>query len=101
MPDSGEGWWGTCRVVDPPKLVWVRLAQVLPPARFGMDRVPLRVRQSGIDISATVPGVLVSWHQTITGDWWAKVRIEVTNRGQRAQMDLTQLVPAKAVSPRE
>jgi hypothetical protein len=37
----------------------------------------------------------------MTGDWWAKVRIEVTNRTQRAHMDLPQLVPAKAVSPRE
>lgn len=69
MPDDGDCWWGTCRVVDPPTAVWVRLDQVLPPARFGMGGVPMRVRQSGIDISVTVPGELLSWHQTMTGDW--------------------------------
>jgi hypothetical protein len=80
--------------------VWVQLQRVFPPARFGLNGVPLRVRQSGIDITATVPGELLSWHQTMTGDWWAKVRIEVTNRRGRDRMSLIQLVPAKAVQPR-
>lgn len=96
-----DGWWGTCRVVDPPRPVWVQLQRVLPPARFGLNGVSMRVRQSGIDITATVPGELVSWHQTMTGDWWAKVRIEVGNRTGRARMELTQLVCARAVSPRD
>jgi hypothetical protein len=63
--------------------------------------VPLRVRQSGIDITATVAGELLSWHQAMTGDWWAKVHLEVSNRTGRARMSLTQLVPAKAVRPHE
>jgi hypothetical protein len=36
--------------------VLVQLQRVLPPARLGLNGVPLRVRQSGIDITATVPG---------------------------------------------
>jgi hypothetical protein len=80
--------------------VWVQLQGVFPPAQFGLNGVPLRVRQSSIDITATVAGELLSWHQTMTGDWWAKVRIEVTNRRGRDRMSLVQLVPANAVQPR-
>lgn len=85
--------------MNPPVPVWVQLQPVLPPARFGLAGVSLRVQGAGIDITATVPGELLSWHQTMTGDWWALVRFEVTNRSARARMGLTQLVPAKAVRP--
>lgn len=101
MVDDEDGWWGTRRELDPPMPVWVQLQRALPPSRFGLKGVPLRVRQSGIDVTATVPGELLSWHQTMTGDWWAKVRIEVTNRLERDRMLLVQLVPANAVRPRE
>lgn len=66
----------------------------------GKQQLRAGERKSGIDITATVPGELLSWHQTMTGDWWAKVRIEVTNRRGRDRMSLVQLVPANALHPR-
>lgn len=29
------------------------------------------------------PGVLLAWHQTCTGDWWALATFELTNRSTR------------------
>lgn len=51
--------------------------------------------------STSLPPCRASWHQTVTGDWWARVQIEVTNRRERDRMVLVQLVPANAVQPRE
>lgn len=99
--ENEDGWWGTRREVNPPQPVWVRLGEVLPPKRIRRDGVPLRVQQAGIDITATVPGELLSWHQTMTGDWYGLVRIEVANRSGCGRIRLTQLVCARAVSPRD
>lgn len=83
-----------------PVPVWVRLALVLPPNRVGSGNVPLRVRMSGIDVAPEVPGDLLSWHQTLTGDWWAMCRFSVTNRTERASLMVTQFVSTAAVRPR-
>lgn len=95
-----DGWWGTRREVDPPLPVWVELARVFPASRVTSADVPLRVRASGIDTTLTVAGEITSWHQTLTGDWWAQTRFEVANRAERARMLVSQLVPAAAVRPR-
>lgn len=86
---------------EAPLLVWVRISLVLPPTRVGSGNVPLRVRQAGIDVAETVPGRLLAWHQSITGDWFAMTEFRVANRAGRAALTLTQLVPANAVTPRE
>lgn len=99
--EDGGDWQGTRRRPDTPQPIWVRLAQVLPPQRgVGYGNTPLRVRAAGLDITATVPGVLLAWHQTCTGDWWALATFELTNRRSAAGIVVTQLVPAGAVQPR-
>ncbi|MEU6263908.1 hypothetical protein [Saccharopolyspora shandongensis] len=102
MADKDGDWQGTRRRPDTPVPIWIKLAYVLPPSPRprAIDRVPLRVRAAGIDISATVPGVLLDWHQTITGDWWALATFELTNRSGKPGLVVTQLVPAAAVKPR-
>lgn len=55
---------------------------------------------SGIDVAPEVPGVLLAWHQTLTGDWWALTRFEVTNRAERASLTVTQFVSTAAARPR-
>ncbi|RRO13148.1 hypothetical protein EIL87_26285 [Saccharopolyspora rhizosphaerae] len=100
--DGGDGWQGTRRRPHTPLPIWVHLARALPPQRgIGYGRTPLRVRAGGIDIAATVPGVLVAWHQTSVGDWWALATFEMTNRTGKPAVVVTQLVPAAAVSPRQ
>lgn len=102
MEEERDGWCGTYRPLDTAMPVWIRVPLVLPPARVAATRgVPLRVRAAGIDNSATVAGQLLSWHQTLTGDWWALTQFEVTNRNQRARLPLAQLLPEAAVCPLE
>lgn len=96
-----DGWWGTRRVPTTPMPVWVNLSLVLPPSQVGIGGVPVRVRASGLDISTHASGELLSWHQTMTGDWWASVRMTVTNRTRKAELNLVQLVPASAVAPKD
>ena len=97
---SGQ-WSGTRRSPTTPQPVWVYLPRVLPPARIGgRHGVPLRVRASGLDNSATVLGILHAWHQTHTGDWYALTSFEITNRNGTASLVTTQLVTADAVRPR-
>lgn len=97
---NDDGWWNTRRTPPTPIPVWIDLVHALPPRRMRMSQVPLRVRSAGIDNSATVPGELLAWHQTTTGDWWALTRFTATNRTEKAHLDLTQLVPARSVRPR-
>lgn len=102
MTHKDGDWQGTRRRPDAPVPIWIKLAYVLPPSPRpgGLNGVPLRVRAAGIDIAKTVPGVLLAWHQTITGDWWALATFELTNRSGRPGLVVTQLVSATAVSPR-
>lgn len=101
MADKSGDWQGTRRRPDAPVPIWIKLSNALSPGRVRVfEGVPLRVRAAGIDISATVPGVLLAWHQTCTGDWWALASFELTNRSGRPSLVVTQLVPASAVKPR-
>lgn len=99
--EGGGEWQGTRRRPDVPQPIWIRLVQVLPPQRgVGYGDTPLRVRAGGIDVATTVPGVLLAWHQTCVGDWWALATFELSNRTGNSVLVVTQLVPAKAVTPR-
>lgn len=96
-----DPWQATRRELTTPLPVWVELPRALRPSRVGSGRaVPLRVRAGGIDNAATVPGLLLAWHRTTTGDWFALTRFTATNRAGTAQLELTHLVPADAVRPR-
>ncbi|MEV4728757.1 hypothetical protein [Saccharopolyspora sp. NPDC049426] len=103
MAHKDGDWQGTRQRPDAPVPVWIKLAYVLPPSPRpgGLDGIPLRVRAAGIDITKIVPGVLLAWHQTITGDWWALVTFELTNRSRRPGLVVTQLVPPAAVRQRQ
>ncbi len=41
---------------------------------------------TGYRCSDVVPGWLPSWHMTLTGDWWARVRLDVANANGRARL---------------
>ncbi|MER7015339.1 hypothetical protein ABT324_28230 [Saccharopolyspora sp. NPDC000359] len=99
MSGTDDPWRGTRRDLEPPCEVWIKLAYALPPRPLPRPRVPLRVRAAGLDIAATVPGVLRAWHQTCTGEWWGLCELTITN-GTGAALHLTgQLVPEAALRP--
>jgi hypothetical protein len=93
----------THRVLDAPRPVWVRLWVV-----FNHHRAPnyqgstVRQRAYGIDLAAIVAGELLGWYSLDTGGayWWGLTRFAATSRNGRLHLDLLQLVPAAALSPR-
>ena len=104
MSDSaaGDGWWGTREWRDPGVPVWVDLRSALPPQQAGVrPGTPMRVRAAGVDNSRQAPGALLAWHQTATGDRWAQVRVELTNRNRQAHLVAELWVPQLAVEPRD
>ncbi|MGP4015134.1 hypothetical protein [Saccharopolyspora sp. 5N708] len=94
VDQDADGWWKTWRVLPEPLPVRVYLPWV-----FTSRDVPLRVRVAGLT-SRTVPGEVLGWQQTLTGEWWALTRFEVSNRSGRAHLTLTQLVSEGAVRKR-
>lgn len=99
---NDDGWWGTRQVRIPPVPVWVDLRRALPPQQVGVrPGTAMRVRAAGVDNSRQAPGVLLAWHQTITGDRWAQVRAVLVNRNQRARLIAELWVPQTAVQRRD
>lgn len=93
-------WRKTHRVLPRPRPVWVDPAEAFPAVRFGYRGVTLRTRAYGICRSDTFPGVLLAWYRLDNGDWWGLTRFTATSGNGRLALDLTQLVPAAALSPR-
>ncbi|MGH9380806.1 MAG: hypothetical protein ACRD2Z_09365 [Thermoanaerobaculia bacterium] len=98
----------THRVFDRPRPVWVRVEWALsvgqnryPRGHRGYLGVPLRVRAYGIDRSAIAPGELWGWYRPDdAGPWWGLVEFRATSANGRLGLDLRQLVPAHALTPR-
>lgn len=98
---SGEAdaWRGTRRDLDPPLPVWIRLSAALQSGRIPRSDAPLRVRAGGLDLSATIPGTLYSWHQTSTGIWRGLCEVTIPNRHGAALHLPRQLIPEIALQP--
>ena len=77
------------------KRVWVDLAVAYPRPR---DR-PVRPMPVGVDLQSRVPGVLLAWRRTTTGEWVGWVCLPV-RRGEEIRY-VYQYVPAAALSPRD
>lgn len=86
------------RAVDPPQHVVVHMSYAFPSGRIDWGRdCPLWLRAAGLPIGAEIPGRLTEWWLSSTGRWWA--RVEFTVRIDNADVDLDQLLTAKAVRP--
>ncbi len=91
----------THRPLDPPLPVWVDCARMLQPrAQVRMDTVRMRVRAYGLDASRVIPGELLGWYQLMVGGHWGLVRCTLASRNERVHLEVTQLAPADALSPR-
>jgi hypothetical protein len=80
---------------DEVKRVWVDLALAYPrpPER------PVRPMPEGVDLQSRVPGELLAWRRTTTGEWVGWVCLPV-RRGEEIRY-VYQYVLAAALSPRE
>lgn len=75
--------------------VWVDLSLAYPRRE---DR-PVRVFPDGVDLQSRVPGELLAWCRTTTGEWVGWVCLPV-RKGEEVRY-VYQYVPATALSPRE
>ncbi|MBQ0927517.1 hypothetical protein [Saccharopolyspora endophytica] len=90
------------RTLPEPMPVWVRCDRLFLPRPGTMRDVPLWLRAYGINAGACVPGLLRSWHLLNTGgDFWGLVEFAVAARNGSQALELTELVPASILSPRD
>lgn len=86
------------RPVEPPAHVVVKMSYAFPTDRVGWGKdCPLWLRAAGLPLSAEIPGRLTEWWLSSAGRWWA--RVEFTVRIDGADVELDQLLSAKAVRP--
>src|SRR5689334_19563303 len=73
------------------RAVWVRLDAIC--ARIPGQ--PQHVVPDGLDMTGEVPGWLITWFETVKGDWMGVVNYEIPYAdGRQAKLDLRdQLVP--------
>jgi hypothetical protein len=86
------------RVVDPPVTVVVDLRLGLPTRLADMRRVPLFVRQDGLELVEIRPGFLVGWVQSTAGEWWGLVDVDLRTGSGRGHLIVRQLLPARAIT---
>lgn len=77
------------------KRVWVDLAVVFP----HRSRHPARARPDGVDVSSRVPGDLLWWTRTTTGEWAGWCCVQIATAGEVRHV--WQYVTAAALSPRD
>ncbi|WP_280316607.1 hypothetical protein [Nocardia wallacei] len=90
------------RVVDPPMPVLVDLSKAIPtvaPNGFGRDRVPMRVKVGGLNLTATVPGRLHGWARCTDGSWVGLVEFVALTGNEHGRLPVAQLVPRQALQP--
>ncbi|WP_433193802.1 hypothetical protein ACQP1G_34155 [Nocardia sp. CA-107356] len=89
------------RVIDPPMPVNVNLGIAIPPqGAFRRDVVSMRVKSSGLDCTAVVPGLLYAWAQTTDGSWIGLVAFAIPARNGRGRVETRQWTIARALSRR-
>jgi hypothetical protein len=77
--------------------VWVDLAALFPPRR---GLVPGEGRDTCVDLTGEVEGVLIQWHRGVEGHWLGEVNYTVTNLAGQTQQFTRQLVPAAVLRAR-
>lgn len=90
------------RIVDPPTPVAVDLGQAFPndAPTFRRDQITMRVKAGGLDLTATVPGLLHAWARTTDGSWLGLVEVVVWTGNGHGQLPMMQLCPQHALAPR-
>lgn len=77
--------------------VWVDLAALFP---TGSGSEPDVRRDTCVDLTGEVEGVLIQWHRGVEGHWLGEVNYTVTTLAGRTQQFTRQLVPAAVLRAR-
>jgi hypothetical protein len=89
------------RVVDPPAPVLVDLATAIPTdGPFRRDTLSLRIKAGGLNVAATVPGLLYAWARTNDGTWLGLVAFTIHTGNGHGRVEARQWCPARAITRR-
>lgn len=92
------------RTVTPPVPVVVDLSQAMPtrqPNGWGRDKIAIKVKLGGLDLTGNVPGLLHAWARVNDGSWLGLVEMVLWTNNGNGQLSVTQWCPAPALSPRD
>lgn len=68
------------------------------PERFGANKVPMRVRAGGLDLTGTVPGLLHAWARASDGVWLGLVSFTIQTGNRRGRLGVRQWCTERALS---
>ncbi|MFI6996655.1 hypothetical protein [Nocardia sp. NPDC050175] len=90
-------------MVDPPVAVVVDLGQAIPTRslHFGANKLPMRVRAGGLDLSGSVPGLLHAWARATDGGWLGLITFTVTTGNRHGSLEVRQWCVQQAITPRD
>lgn len=92
------------RTVIPPVPVVVELGKAIPtrqPTGFGRDKIAMKVKVGGLDLTRRVPGLLHAWARVSDGSWLGLVEMVLWTANGHGQLPVMQWCPAPALSPRD
>lgn len=90
------------RVVDLPQPILVTLPRVIltiAPNGFGRNKAAMGVKAGGLDLTATVPGLLRGWARATDGSWLGLCEFTIMTGNQQGSLPVAQLCPASAIRP--
>ncbi|WP_280273420.1 hypothetical protein [Nocardia wallacei] len=92
------------RAVDPPQPVLIDLGQAIPtqaPNGFGRNKVAMRIKAGGLNLTGTVPGLLRGWARATDGSWLGLCEFTIETGNGHGRLPVAQLVPRQALAPAE
>ncbi|WP_216903486.1 hypothetical protein [Nocardia alni] len=92
------------RVVTPTTPVVVDLGKAMPtqpPNGFGRDKITMKVKLGGLNLTGDVPGLLHAWARANDGSWLGLVEMVLWTTNRNGQLPVMQWCPGPAISPRD
>ncbi len=72
-----------------------------PPNGFGRDKIAMKVKLGGLNLTGDVAGVLHAWARANDGSWLGLVEMVLWTSNSYGRLPVMQWCPAPAIAPRE
>lgn len=92
------------RTVTTPAPVVVDLSKAIPtrqPNGFGRDKIAMKVKAGGLDLTGRVPGLLHAWARVADGSWLGLVEMVLWTGNGHGRLPVMQWCPAPAITRRD